>query len=40
MKKRLNLLYVFLDQWRYQAMGYAKEDESITSPWTALPRKP
>ena len=30
MKKRPNLLYVFLDQWRYQAMGYAKEDEVCT----------
>ena len=30
MKKRPNLLYVFLDQWRYQAMGYAKSDEVCT----------
>ena len=30
MKKRPNLLYVFLDQWRYQAMGYAREDEVCT----------
>lgn len=30
MKKRPNLVYVFLDQWRYHAMGYVKEDAVST----------
>ena len=25
-----NLLYIFADQWRYEAMGYVKEDQVIT----------
>ncbi|MEG2700113.1 MAG: sulfatase [Hungatella sp.] len=27
-----NLLYVFADQWRYQALGYHKEDQ-VCTPW-------
>ncbi len=30
MKKRPNLLYVFLDQWRYQAMGHVGADQVKT----------
>lgn len=30
MKKRPNLIYIFLDQWRYQAMGYVGEDQVAT----------
>lgn len=28
--KQPNLLYIFADQWRYEAMGYVKEDQVIT----------
>ncbi|MCT4688830.1 sulfatase family protein [Vallitalea sp.] len=29
-KKKPNILYIFADQWRRQAMGFMKEDEVIT----------